>query len=61
MTSDDVNPPVPALNRRIGSLSATVPVSGPSGLSDYALSPLGMPVALLRDEVRVGVPRSDIH
>ncbi|MGC7102054.1 recombinase family protein [Amycolatopsis lurida] len=30
-----------------------VPVSGPSGLSDYAVSPLGMPMALLRDEVRV--------
>ncbi|AUI60432.1 hypothetical protein B1H26_24675 [Amycolatopsis sp. BJA-103] len=30
-----------------------VPVSGPSGLSDYAVSPLGMPTALLRDEVRV--------
>ncbi|MFD5248462.1 recombinase family protein [Amycolatopsis sp. NPDC058340] len=28
-------------------------VSGPSGLSDYAVSPLGMPAALLRDEVRV--------
>jgi site-specific DNA recombinase len=30
-----------------------VPVSGPSGLSDYAVSPLGMPTALLQDEVRV--------
>ncbi len=30
-------------------------VSGPSGLSDYAVSPLGMPAALLRDEVRVAV------
>lgn len=48
-----VNPPPPALTRRAASLSATVPVSGPSGLSDYAVSPLGMPVALLRDEVRV--------
>jgi site-specific DNA recombinase len=27
--------------------------SGPFGLSDYAVSPLGMPTALLRDEVRV--------
>ncbi|CRK59350.1 Site-specific recombinase [Alloactinosynnema sp. L-07] len=42
------NLPAPALTRRAG-----VPVSGPSGLSDYAVSPLGMPVALLRDEVRV--------
>ena len=48
-----VNPPPPALTRRAAALSATVPVSGPSGLSDYAVSPLGMPVALLRDEVRV--------
>jgi DNA invertase Pin-like site-specific DNA recombinase len=31
----------------------TVPVSGPSGLSDYAVSPLGVPTAVLRDEVRV--------
>lgn len=30
-----------------------VPVSVPSGLSDYAVSPLGMPTALLREEVRV--------
>ncbi|MFD8494847.1 recombinase family protein [Amycolatopsis sp. NPDC059657] len=30
-----------------------VTASGPSGLSDYAVSPLGMPAALLRDEVRV--------
>ena len=29
------------------------PGLGPSGLSDYAVSPLGMPTALLRDEVRV--------
>ncbi len=35
-------------------LSGSVPVSGPSGLSDYAVSPLGMSTAaLLRDEVRV--------
>lgn len=33
---------------------APVPfVSGPSGLSDQAVSPLGAPLALLRDEVRV--------
>jgi DNA invertase Pin-like site-specific DNA recombinase len=48
-----VNPPAPALTRRAASLSAAVPVSGPSGLSDYAVSPLGMPTALLQDEVRV--------
>jgi DNA invertase Pin-like site-specific DNA recombinase len=56
MTTPDevtVNPPAPALTRRAASLSATVPVSGPSGLSDYAVSPLGMPTALLADEVRV--------
>src|SRR5215470_12344699 len=55
MTSDEVtvNPPAPALTRRGASRSAAVPASGPSGLSDYAVSPLGMPVALLRDEVRV--------
>lgn len=55
MTPDDppVNPPAPALAHRAASLSATVPVSGPSGLSDYAVSPLGVPVAVLRDEVRV--------
>ena len=41
------NPPAPAWNRR------TAPESGPSGLSDYAVSPLGMPTALLRNEVRV--------
>lgn len=51
MTPDDlpVNPPAPALTRRVGALAASVPVSGPSGLSDYAVSPLGLPVALLRD------------
>ncbi|GLY38815.1 putative recombinase [Amycolatopsis sp. NBRC 101858] len=42
-----VNPPAPAFDRSPRS------VSGPSGLSDHALSPLGMPLALLRDEVRV--------
>src|SRR5262245_30224124 len=50
MTATDpmVNPPAPALAGR------AVPVSGPSGLSDYAVSPLGMSTALLRDkEVRV--------
>jgi DNA invertase Pin-like site-specific DNA recombinase len=55
MTPDEVtvNSPAPAVTRRAAWRSATVPVSGPSGLSDYAVSPLGMPVALLRDEVRV--------
>jgi DNA invertase Pin-like site-specific DNA recombinase len=55
MTPDDppINPPAPALTHRPASLSASVPVSGPSGLSDYAVSPLGMPTAVLRDEVRV--------
>ncbi|GDY33904.1 recombinase family protein [Gandjariella thermophila] len=56
MTASDepvVNPPAPALTRRAASLSARVPVSGPSGLSDYAVSPLGLPTALLGDEVRV--------
>lgn len=48
-----VDPPAPALTRRVTSLSAAVPVSGPSGLSDHAVSPLGMPTALLRGEVRV--------
>lgn len=50
MTSSEepvVNPPAPALTGR------AAPESGPSGLSDYAVSPLGMPTALLRDEVRV--------
>ncbi|MCE7009978.1 recombinase family protein [Kibdelosporangium philippinense] len=49
MTADEVttNLLAPAL------LSATVLVSGPTGLSDYAVSPLGVPVALLRNEVRV--------
>lgn len=54
MNEDDitVNPPAPALARRTFP-SGTAPATGPSGLSDYAVSPLGMPVALLRDEVRV--------
>ena len=54
MTADDelvVNPPAPALERRT---AARVPVSGPSGLSDYAVSPLATSTAaLMRDEVRV--------
>ncbi|MBY8862389.1 recombinase family protein [Nocardia sp. CA2R105] len=48
-----VNPPAPVVPGRSASLSVTVPVSGPSGLSDYAVSPLGVPAAVLRDEVRV--------
>jgi site-specific DNA recombinase len=47
-----VNPPASETADRAW-LAATVPVSGPSGLSDYAVSPLGAPLALLRDEVRV--------
>ncbi|WP_083896234.1 recombinase family protein [Nocardia jiangxiensis] len=56
MTPDDmtVNPPAPVVpSGSASSLSLTVPVSGPSGLSDYAVSPLGVPTAVLRDEVRV--------
>jgi site-specific DNA recombinase len=56
------NPPSPARAGRFDSIShpaarvsARVPVSGPSGLSDYAVSPMGMPAALLRREVRVAV------
>jgi site-specific DNA recombinase len=47
-----VNPPAPSFER-LGASTGTVAVSGPSGLSDHAVSPLGMPLALLRDEVRV--------
>ncbi len=43
----------PALLSTPDGRMTQVPVSGPSGLSDYAVSPLGMPTALLRDEVRV--------
>jgi site-specific DNA recombinase len=42
---------VAAPARTTGMRAATV--SGPSGLSDYAVSPLGMPAALLQGEVRV--------
>lgn len=46
-----VNPPAPGVERRTGR---GTPVSGPSGLSDYAVSPLGTSTAaLMRDEVRV--------
>jgi site-specific DNA recombinase len=47
------NPPAPCVARRMVSLTASVPASGPSGLSDYAVSPQGAPLALLFDEVRV--------
>ncbi|WP_243793791.1 recombinase family protein [Saccharopolyspora gloriosae] len=55
MTGDDdelvINPPAPGVERRAGR---KIPVSGPSGLSDYAVSPLGTSTAaLMRDEVRV--------
>src|SRR3954464_5075980 len=53
MTSYDrviINPPAPGLSN-FGQRDRAV--SGPSGLSDHAVSPLGMPLALLRDEVRV--------
>jgi hypothetical protein len=43
------NPPSPALNRRLPALSG--PTEAP--LSDLAVSPFGMPTALLRGEVRV--------
>src|SRR5215472_2287842 len=47
--------PVPAWTNRVPShpltVGATVPVG--SGLSDLAVSPFGMPLALLRGEVRV--------
>src|SRR5438874_2225646 len=48
-----VNPPAPAIEHRS---NGRIPVSGPSGLSDYAVSPLGASTAaLMRDEVRVAV------
>lgn len=43
------NPPSPVLNRRLPSPSG--PPASP--LSDLAVSPFGMPTALLRGEVRV--------
>ncbi|MCE7001663.1 recombinase family protein [Kibdelosporangium philippinense] len=45
-------PPLTWPGQQVGG---AVPESGPSGLSDYAVSPLGMPAALLRDEVQVRV------
>ncbi|WP_156096587.1 recombinase family protein [Amycolatopsis jejuensis] len=48
-----VNPPAPGIEHRG---TQRVAVSGPSGLSDYAVSPLGSSTAaLMRDEVRVAV------
>lgn len=46
------DPPAPALTKRLSSVVASGP-SGPSGLSDLAVSPFGMLTALLRGEVRV--------
>ncbi|SDN05036.1 recombinase family protein [Allokutzneria albata] len=43
----------PAAAGDAGSLLAAAPASGPSGLSDYAVSPWGVPMALLCNEVRV--------
>ena len=50
------DPPVPGIVHRVASLAGGVPVSGPSGLSDYAVSPLGTPLALMRGEIRVAFP-----
>lgn len=50
MTASDEDFARPAT---LPSVTRSVPISGPSGLSDYAVSPLGMSTALLRDEVRV--------
>src|SRR5690349_18644284 len=55
---DPVNsPPPPAATPTGQRLRGAVPASGSSGLSDYAVSPLGVPAALLRgqEEVRVAV------
>ncbi|HEX5116645.1 MAG TPA: recombinase family protein [Pseudonocardiaceae bacterium] len=51
MTTHDlgINPPLPS-SRWGGSI---VPVSGPSGLPDSAVSPLGLPIALMSGEIRV--------
>ena len=48
-----VIPPARTASGRGPLRSTPAAVTGPSGLSDYAVSPLGMPLALLRDEVRV--------
>src|ERR1043165_9293867 len=47
-----INPPAPGTVRRALEVAASVPVSGPSGLSDYAVSPLGVQLALTRGEIR---------
>ena len=52
MTTENVaNPPAPSLAARVGAVAGS-PLAG-SGLSDLAVSPFGLPVALLRGEVRV--------
>jgi site-specific DNA recombinase len=55
MTGENVvNPPAPSLAARVGpSTGPTLPGAGAGGLSDLAVSPFGLPVALLRGEVRV--------
>ncbi|GAA5151776.1 hypothetical protein GCM10023321_19390 [Pseudonocardia eucalypti] len=66
MTDRGIDPPAPEagsafklphapLRRPAGLVSARVPVSGPSGLSDYEVSPMGLPVELRRGEVRVAI------
>src|SRR4051794_4020106 len=50
---DPITPPaVASPGQRLGGV---IPASGSSGLSDYAVSPLGVPAALLRDQVEVRV------
>lgn len=44
-----INPPLPG-SRWAGDM---VPISGPSGLPDNAVSPLGLPIALMSGEIRV--------
>jgi hypothetical protein len=53
ISPDELSAAAPALLSMPDGRTTKIPVSGPSGLSDYAVSPLGMPTALLRDEVRV--------
>jgi site-specific DNA recombinase len=52
-TENVVNPPAPSLAARVGTVAGSpAPLAG-SGLSDLAVSPFGLPVALLSGEVRV--------